>query len=148
MLMLALHGSPRLWLVPAAAAAELLILRRRTTPSPCAARASRSRSSATVPACGVWTWSDAERAVAVLAESAGEELPLVPAAGAYALALASALLIGAPYVWAAAGPGRRERLIYPAAASIRGGRCSPGVERRRYGRGLRAWLGTARGPRL
>jgi hypothetical protein len=95
MLTLALHGSPRLWLVPAAAAAELLILRRRTTPF--AMRRARLAVAlvGTVPAIAAfWTWTGAERAVAVLAEARGEELPLVPAAGAYALALASALLIG------------------------------------------------------
>jgi hypothetical protein len=94
MLALALHGSPRLWLVPAAAAAELLILRRRTTPL--AMRRARLAVAlvGAVPAlAGAWTWSGAGQAVALLAQTRGESLPLVPAAGAYVLGLASVLLI-------------------------------------------------------
>jgi hypothetical protein len=94
MLTLALHGSGRLWLVPAAAAAELLILRRRTTRL--AMRRARLAVAlvGTVPAiAGLWTWSGTRPAVAKLAEARGVELPLVAAAGAYALALASLLLV-------------------------------------------------------
>jgi hypothetical protein len=94
MLALALHGTPQLWLVPAAAAAEVLILRRRTTPL--AMRGARVAVALVgfVPAiAGYWTWLRARSAVAALAEQRGLDLPLVPAAGAYALALASVLLI-------------------------------------------------------
>jgi hypothetical protein len=94
MLTLALHGSPRLWLVPAAAAAELLILRRRTTPIAMhRARLAVALVGAVPAITALWTWSGARQAVALLGEARGEELPLVPAAGAYALALASILLI-------------------------------------------------------
>lgn len=96
MLRLALQGTPRLWLVPAAAWAELLILYRRRTP-----RAMRGARLAAiligcVPALAVLsTWLATQRAVTLLAERMHAELHLHLAAGAFAIWLATLpLLLG------------------------------------------------------
>lgn len=97
MLALALGGTPRLWLVPAAAWAQLAILYRRRTPS--AMRGARLAVAlvALVPVlAGVWTWVGAHAAVELLAEGTRQQLHLRPASGAYVLALAvAAMLVGA-----------------------------------------------------
>ena len=97
MLRLALSGTPRLWLVPAAVWAQLLILYRRRTPS--AMRSARLAVAlvALVPliAC-VWTWVGAHAAVELLAQGTQQELRLRLASGAHAMALAiAAMLAGA-----------------------------------------------------
>jgi hypothetical protein len=97
MLMLALRGTPKLWLVPAAACAQLAILYRRRTPV--AMRSARLAVAlvACVPlfTC-VWTWVGADAAVSLLAERMGQPLHMRPGLGAYAIALAvGAMLVGA-----------------------------------------------------
>lgn len=97
MLQLALGGTPRLWLVPAAAWAQLAILYRRRTPS--AMRGARLAVAlvALVPvlAC-VWTWVGAHEAVALLARGTQQQLYLRVDSGAYAMAFAViAMLAGA-----------------------------------------------------
>jgi hypothetical protein len=94
MLALAIGGTPRLWLVPAAAWAELAILYRRRTPS--AMRGARLAVAlvALVPAVACfWAWLGARAAVALLADGTQQELHLRPASGAYAVAFAVALLL-------------------------------------------------------
>jgi len=97
MLVLALSGTPKLWLVPAAAWAQLAILYRRR--SPAAMRSARLAVAlvACVPllTC-VWTWLGAHEAVSLLAERTRQDLHMRPALGAYAIALAVlAMLAGA-----------------------------------------------------
>jgi hypothetical protein len=97
MLQLALGGTPRLWLVPAAAWAQLAILYRRRTPSSMRGARLAVALVALVPvlAC-VWTWVGAHDAVALLARGTHQELHLRAASGAYAMALAVlAMLAGA-----------------------------------------------------
>jgi hypothetical protein len=93
MLVLALGGTPKLWLVPAAAWAELAILYRRR--SPAAMRSARLAVAlvACVPvfACA-WTWVGADAAVSLLAERTGQELHMHPGLGAYAMMLAAAAM--------------------------------------------------------
>jgi hypothetical protein len=97
MLQLALAGTPRLWLVPLAAWAELLILYRRRTP-----RAMRgARLAAMLIGCVpglivLSTWLATRQAVALLAERMQAHLLLHLGAGAYAIWLATLpLLVGA-----------------------------------------------------
>jgi hypothetical protein len=97
MLVLALGGTPKLWLVPAAAWAQCAILYRRR--SPIAMRSARLAVAlvACVPvlAC-VWTWLGAREAVSLLAASTRQDLHLRPAPGAYTIGLAVAsMLVGA-----------------------------------------------------
>jgi hypothetical protein len=97
MLRLALHNTPRLWLVPAAACAELLIMYRRR--SLAALRGARLAvlCAGIVPAAAVtWTWLGARAAIAVLASRMQIELQLRFGAGAYLVWAATApLLFGA-----------------------------------------------------
>jgi len=97
MLLLALSGTPKLWLVPAAACAQLAILyRRRTAASMRAARLAVGFVACVPALAAVWTWLGARNAVALLAERLHQPLQLQPASGAYALGLAAVLmLIGA-----------------------------------------------------
>jgi hypothetical protein len=97
MSMLALGGTPKLWLVPAAACAQLAILYRRRTPVSMRSARLAVALVACVPvfAC-VWTWVGAGAAVSLLAERIGQELHMRPGLGAYAIALAvAAMLVGA-----------------------------------------------------
>jgi hypothetical protein len=94
MLTLALHGAPRLWLIPIAGWAELVILRRRTT------RLSMRRARAAVAfvACVPfvalgWAFASIRDAVALLAAQNGAQFALSVAAGAYAVACGSALML-------------------------------------------------------
>jgi hypothetical protein len=97
MLRLALGGTPKLWLVPAAACAQLAILYRRRSPASMRSARLAVALVACVPvfAC-VWTWVGADAAVTVLAERLGQKLHMRPGLGAYAIALAvAAMLVGA-----------------------------------------------------
>jgi hypothetical protein len=94
MLRLALRGTPRLWLVPAAAAAVLMILYRRR--SPLAMRSARLAvglvGSVPLPAA-LSTWFAARRAVALLAERTREDLVLQVGAGLYVIGIATLALL-------------------------------------------------------
>lgn len=108
MLRLALGGTPKLWLVPAAAAAQLAILYRRRTPATMRSARLAVALVACVPvfAC-VWTWLGAQAAVSLLAERMHQQLHLRPGLGAYAIALAvGAMLFGATRL--GAGPVRSQ----------------------------------------
>ncbi len=94
MLQLALRGTPRLWLLPVAAWAELAILYRRRSPH--ALRG--ARLAVVLVGCvpllsAVSTWFSARRAVALLAARDGQQLQLHVGSGLYAVALASLPLI-------------------------------------------------------
>jgi hypothetical protein len=108
MLRLALAGTPRLWLVPAAAWAELLILYRRRTPRSMRGARLAAILIAGVPALAVLsTWLAARQAVALLAERTRAQLFLHIGAGAYAIWLATLpLLFGAARLGA---PDKRSR---------------------------------------
>lgn len=97
MLALASSGTHKLWLVPAAAWAQLAILYRRRTPAAMrGARLAVALVACVAPACALWTWSGARAAVDLLAARTHQDLQMFPAAGAYALALAFvAMLLGA-----------------------------------------------------
>ncbi|MFI5306896.1 MAG: hypothetical protein ACHQ53_06080 [Polyangiales bacterium] len=94
MLRLALAGTPRLWLVPAAAWAVLMILYRRRTP-----RAMRAARLAVllvggVPAfAAISTWLSSRHAVALLASRTGQELRLELGAGVYLIGIATLTLL-------------------------------------------------------
>jgi hypothetical protein len=109
MLRLALQGTPRLWLVPAAAWVELAILYRRR--SPISMRG--ARIAVLVAGCGplltvLSTWLAAKRAVALLAERTHSELHPHFGAGAYAVGVATLLLFaGGLRLGAVAGPHGR-----------------------------------------
>jgi hypothetical protein len=94
MLLLALSGTPKLWLVPAAACAQLAILyRRRSAASMRAARLAVAFVACVPALAGLWTWSGASAAVALLAERMQQPLSLSAGAGAYALALSVVLML-------------------------------------------------------
>lgn len=89
MLLLALHGAHKLWLLPAAAAVLFALLSRRRTPV--AMRAARAAALFTVmiPPVGLWwAWAGVRDAVTALAARTGEPLQLSLGSGAYAIAVA------------------------------------------------------------
>lgn len=96
MLRLALHNAPRLWLVPAAACAELLILYRRRSPASMRGARLAVLCVGCVPALTVaWTWLGANQAVGLLAARTQVELRLQIGSGAYLVWLATLpLLLG------------------------------------------------------
>ena len=112
MLALSLHGAPRLWLIPIAAWAELVILRRRTTPVSMRRARVAVAFVALVPLVAMlWAWSGIREAVALLGAQNGTQLPLLVGSGAYAVASASALLLAGALrlgVTARAGDASRE----------------------------------------
>jgi hypothetical protein len=111
MLTLALTGTHKLWLVPAAAWAQLAILYRRRTPR--AMRGARVAVAlvACVPAlAAAWTWAGARSAVSLLAERTGQPLQMHAASGAYALALGCALMTFGALRVGVAARGRRARV--------------------------------------
>ncbi|MGD8858537.1 MAG: hypothetical protein PVI30_00895 [Myxococcales bacterium] len=92
MLRLALEGTPKLWLIPAAAGAQLMLLHRRRTPR--ALRGARLAAPllALVPVLSAaWTWRGITEAVALLAERTAQPLTPRLASGAYLLAAAGLL---------------------------------------------------------
>jgi hypothetical protein len=89
MLALALHGTHKLWLIPAAAWAQLAILYRRRTPAAMrAARLAVALVACVLPLSALWTYAAVRDAVSLLAQRTGQDLYLHVASGAYALALA------------------------------------------------------------
>jgi hypothetical protein len=81
-------------LIPAAASAELAILRRRTAPLSMRRARLAVAFLALVPGVALWwTWSGVRDAVALLAERDGADLPLALASGSYAVAVACGLLL-------------------------------------------------------
>jgi len=95
MLRLALTTTPKLWLIPAAAAAQLAVLYRRRTPA--AMRAARVVVPlvALIPgAAALWTLHGVQQAVALLAERTGQALEPSLGVGSY-------LVFGAtfPMLW-------------------------------------------------
>lgn len=95
MLMLALGGTPKLWLVPAAAWAQLMILYRRR--SPAAMRGARLAVAivACIPAlAAALTFFDASTAIDAIERTRHLELELYPGAGVYALAIAATSMLG------------------------------------------------------
>jgi hypothetical protein len=109
MLALALGGTPKLWLVPAAAWAQLAILHRRR--SPAAMRSARLAVAlvACVPVLTcVWTWLGAHEAVSLLAERTRQDLHMRTGLGAYAIALSAVtMLVGAFRLGVVEQPERR-----------------------------------------
>jgi hypothetical protein len=97
MLRLALAGTPRLWLVPLAVWAELLILYRRRTPWAMRGARLAALLIGCVPALAVLsTWLATRHAVALLADRMRAQLLLHLGSGAYAIWLATLpLLMGA-----------------------------------------------------
>lgn len=99
MLALALHSTPKLWLVPAAAWAQLAILYRRTSVPAMRGARLAALLVACVPATVVaLTWSGARGAVAMLGERSGQGLRLEPGAGTYLIALSTLLMLAGAYV--------------------------------------------------
>jgi hypothetical protein len=94
MLALALHSAPKLWLVPAAAWAELAILYRRTSAPAMRSARLAALLVACVPAVAVaFTWSGARRAVELLGARGGQALSLELGAGGYLIAVATLLMV-------------------------------------------------------
>jgi hypothetical protein len=97
MLRLALQRAPRLWLVPAAATAQMMVLYRRRSAH--ALRAARVAAAlvACVPTLVVaFTWFGAREAVALLAERLQQPLHIHIGPGAVVIAVAGAvMLVGA-----------------------------------------------------
>lgn len=103
MLMLAVASTPKLWLVPAAAWAQLIILYRRRTPA-----GMRSvRLAVALVACvpllaAVMTWFDASAALELIERRRQVDLHLRPAAGAYVIAASAVTML-----WGAVRLGAR-----------------------------------------
>lgn len=97
MLQLALTTTPKLWLVPMAALAQLLILHRRR--SALALRSARLAAGflACIPALAVyWTWHGAQEAIALLVQRMHQPMHMQMGAGLICITLGGALmLIGA-----------------------------------------------------
>jgi hypothetical protein len=90
MLSLALANSPRLWLVPAAGWAALLILYRRRTPNAMRGARLALMLVGCVPAAAVaWAFAGAKAAVALLDARLGGGLRLHVGAGSYAIWIAT-----------------------------------------------------------
>lgn len=86
MLKLALFGSPKLWLIPAGAAALLAMLMRRRTPLALRRARAAALIAALVPlAAGAWAVHGARLAVARIAAREGAHAVVVLGAGAYVL---------------------------------------------------------------
>jgi hypothetical protein len=113
MLALALSGTHKLWLVPAAAWAQFAILYRRRTPAAMRGARLAILLVGLVPAlaCG-WTWLGAHDAVSLLASRTRQELHMRAALGAYAIAAAVVLMVTGA-VRLGASP-RRERRSFTA----------------------------------
>jgi hypothetical protein len=114
MLRLALHNTPRLWLVPIAALAELMILYRRRSPASMrGARLALLCVGCVPPSALMWTWLSAKRAVALLSAREQLELHLHFGAGAYLVWLATVpLFVGGLRL------GRRARRQGPGDSGI------------------------------
>jgi hypothetical protein len=94
MLMLAVASTPKLWLVPAAAWAELAILYRRRTPASMRGARVAVALVAFVPLlAAAMTWFDVSAAIELVEQRRHVELQLRPAAGAYVLAAAALTML-------------------------------------------------------
>lgn len=97
MLRLALQRAPKLWLVPAAAVAQLMFLHRRRSPRSLKEARLASALVACIPTLAVtFTWLGARDAVALLADRLQQPLETHIGTGAAVVGLAGAvMLIGA-----------------------------------------------------
>jgi hypothetical protein len=87
---LALQSTPRLWLIPAASLATLLILlRRRTLAGLRGVRLLLPLLATVPPAMVLWSWSGIADAIALMAERMGSPLTPHLASGAYTILAAA-----------------------------------------------------------
>jgi hypothetical protein len=93
-LMLAIASTPKLWLVPAAAWAQLAILYRRRTPAGMrGARLAVALVSCVPLLAAAMTWFDASAAIELIEQRRQVQLHLRPAAGSYVLAAAALTML-------------------------------------------------------